>query len=287
MSGLLLNCLLPFVRPPRTVSTFNAAPSIVQDQNTRQGMVGAYEGNVQKNGSAPSMHQLFAAARNACAVDHDKDVITWLETLINSSGNHEKGHQPTPQPTPVPNNDRGVNGHNTNHGSNTNHGANSNNNNDHHGGNNTNNSNAIFVNPVFFPSEQSFQNLVKTLDGAKKSMDICVYTITDDHLASAIIRAHQRGVKVRIISDNDKAGDLGSDINRLRDSNGIPARVDKSTSFMHHKFAIIDDALVINGSYNWTKGARFDNRENLTLTNAPKAVQGFKAEFEKLWAEFA
>ncbi|KAI7822388.1 mitochondrial cardiolipin hydrolase-like protein [Gamsiella multidivaricata] len=60
-----------------------------------------------------------------------------------------------------------------------------------------------------------------------------------------------------------------------------------STSFMHHKFAVVDDALVINGSYNWTKGARFDNRENLTLTNAPKAVQGFKSEFEKLWKEFA
>ena len=56
---------------------------------------------------------------------------------------------------------------------------------------------------------------------------------------------------------------------------------------MHHKFAVIDDAMVISGSYNWTKGARFDNRENLTLTNAPKAVQGFKGEFEKLWAEFA
>ena len=56
---------------------------------------------------------------------------------------------------------------------------------------------------------------------------------------------------------------------------------------MHHKFAIIDDTLVINGSYNWTKGARFDNKENLTLTNSPKAVQGFKSEFERLWAEFA
>jgi len=55
---------------------------------------------------------------------------------------------------------------------------------------------------------------------------------------------------------------------------------------MHHKFAVVDEALVINGSYNWTKGARFDNRENLTLTNSPKAIQEFKAEFEKLWQLF-
>lgn len=120
---------------------------------------------------------------------------------------------------------------------------------------------------------------------------------------------------------------MGSDVNRLRDNNDIPTRVDNryygsqdwpksakfvqlkrvlrranepsllinepvslydnSKSFMHHKFAVIDDQLVINGSYNWTKGARFENKENLTLTNSPKAVQGFKGEFERLWAEFA
>ncbi|KAF9162665.1 hypothetical protein BGX20_001637, partial [Mortierella sp. AD010] len=175
-------------------NTFNSAPSIAQDQNTRQSLVGVYENQVQKNGSAPSMHQLFTAARNACAVEHDKAVITWLETLLNASGNHASGQQPTPHPDPVPA-DRGINNHGNNNHGNNNHGNNNNSN---------NNSGGIFVNPIFFPSEQSFQNLVKTLDGAKKSMDICVYTITDDHLANAIIRAHDRGVKVRIISDNDK-----------------------------------------------------------------------------------
>ncbi|KAF9141620.1 hypothetical protein BG015_001221 [Linnemannia schmuckeri] len=279
MSGLILNCLLPFVRPPRTVSvqeaqnmstadyldaTFNSAPSIVNDQTIRQSLVGVFEQQAQKNDSAPSIQQLFNAARAACAVDHDKDVITWLETLLNASnygsnGNHGNGgHVVTPPPVTPPTN-------------------NSNN----QGGSN------IFINPIFFPSEESFKQLIKTLDGAKKSLDICVYTITDDHLANAIIRAHERGVKVRIISDSEKAEDLGSDVIRLRDNNDIPTRVDNSKSFMHHKFAVIDDQLVINGSYNWTKGARFENKENLTLTNSPKAVQGFKGEFERLWAEFA
>ncbi|KAF9084702.1 hypothetical protein BGX23_010311 [Mortierella sp. AD031] len=283
MSGLILNCLLPFVRPPRTVSvqeaqnmstadyldaTFNSAPSIVNDQTTRQSLVGVFEQQAQKNGSAPSIQQLFNAARAACAVDHDKDVITWLETLLNASKHNSGGnggHVPTTPPVTPP----------------TNNNNNNNNNNDNQGGNN------IFVNPIFFPSEENFKQLIKTLDNAKKSLDICVYTITDDHLANAIIRAHERGVNVRIISDSEKSDDPGSDINRLRDNNNIPTRVDTSPSFMHHKFAVIDDALVINGSYNWTKGARFDNKENLTLTNSPKAVQGFKGEFERLWAEFA
>ncbi|KAF8922968.1 hypothetical protein BGZ58_003529, partial [Dissophora ornata] len=248
MSGLILNCLLPFVRPPRTVSvqeaqnlslndyldaasihppshlslspflsvqapsslrphernTFNSAPSIVQDQNTRQGLLGVYDQQSKKNGSAPSIQQLFNAARAACAVEHDKSVITWLEALLSASGNHAAGHQPNPTPVVPPTNNN-----------------NNNNNNSSQGGSG---GSEIFVNPIFFPSEQSFHMLVKVLDDAKKSLDICVYTITDDHLANAIIRAHDRGVKVRIISDNDKAGDLGSDINRLRDDNHIPSR---------------------------------------------------------------
>ncbi|KAG0245539.1 hypothetical protein B0O80DRAFT_430848 [Mortierella sp. GBAus27b] len=252
------------------IQTFNSAPSIVQDQQKRQGLVEVYEQHAKKDGAAPSIQQLFQAARAACAVDHDKDVITWLETLLGASGHHGgDGHKPNVPVQPPSNNN------NNNHGGNN------------HQGGSSGGSNNVFVTPIFFPSEQSFHKLVKTLDDSKKSLDICVYTITDDQLAKAIIRAHERGVKVRIISDNDKANDLGSDVNRLRDDNHIGVRLDHSPSYMHHKFAVVDDALVINGSYNWTKGARFDNRENLTLTNSPKAIQEFKAEFERLWKEFA
>ncbi|KAF9974071.1 hypothetical protein BGZ73_002660 [Actinomortierella ambigua] len=287
MSGLLLNCLLPFVRPTQSVSvdevknvplnqfldkTFSAATSIVNDQSTRQGLVTVFESHVEREGSAPSVHQLFNMAREACAVDADKDVITWLETLLTATDKHRPdkhpshGHQepptpetPTPKPVPKPQepNQGGGSG-----------------------------GNQIFVTPAFFPSEQSFNNLVKTLESAEESLDICVFTITDDALANAIRRASNRGVRVRIITDNDKAEDLGSDAVRLNREQNIEVRYDASPAHMHHKFAIVDNKLLVNGSYNWTKGARFDNRENLTLTNAPKAIHGFKEEFERMWDEF-
>lgn len=68
---------------------------------------------------------------------------------------------------------------------------------------------AVFVNPIFFPSEQSFQQLVKTLDGAKKSLDICVYTITDDHLANAIIRVGFNTGSLSVVKSAKKS--VGSD----------------------------------------------------------------------------
>ncbi|KAG0329146.1 hypothetical protein BGZ99_003297 [Dissophora globulifera] len=230
-----------------------------------------FERHDKKHGSSPSLKQLFDSARNAASSEHDRDVISWLESAINSRESGDDGAVvlSTPPFSPPSHNQASHMGESVS----------SNHQKQHDGG-------EIFVSPVFFPSEESFHHLVGTLDNAQQSLDICVYTITDDQISAAIIRAVDRGVQVRIITDDEKAEDLGSDAKRLAREYNVPVRVDGSPSYMHHKFAVIDDKLVINGSYNWTKGARFQNREDLTLTNSAKAVHAFKGEFERLWREF-
>jgi cardiolipin hydrolase len=52
---------------------------------------------------------------------------------------------------------------------------------------------------------------------------------------------------------------------------------------MHHKFAIFDGVHLINGSYNWTRGAANINYENLIDTSDPWTLQRFASEFERLW----
>ena len=118
---------------------------------------------------------------------------------------------------------------------------------------------------------------------AKSSVDICVFTITDDRLTSAVLEAHGRGVKIRIITDNDKAADLGSDADRFLEA-GIQLRVDRTQFHMHHKFAVADQSLLLNGSYNWTRGAAESNEENFIITDEKKLVAAFSAAFEELWS---
>jgi phosphatidylserine/phosphatidylglycerophosphate/cardiolipin synthase-like enzyme len=55
---------------------------------------------------------------------------------------------------------------------------------------------------------------------------------------------------------------------------------------MHHKFAVFDAARLLNGSYNWTRGAADTNYENLVDTADPRLVAAFAAEFERLWNRF-
>ena len=145
---------------------------------------------------------------------------------------------------------------------------------------------AVGAEAYFSPGEDCPRAITRLLAGATGTIDLCVFTITDDRLAQTVIDAHQRGVAIRIITDDAKAEDLGSDVDRFERA-GIPTRVDRSPFHMHHKFALFDAATLLTGSYNWTRGAARDNEENLIITTDPRLLPPFQATFDRLWAKLA
>jgi cardiolipin hydrolase len=138
----------------------------------------------------------------------------------------------------------------------------------------------------YSPGDDCYLAIKRQLGHARDSVAICVFTITDDRLADSILEAHSRGIAVRIITDNAKAEDLGSDVDRFERA-GIPLRMDQSPFHMHHKFAILDSKTLLNGSYNWTRGAAHDNEENLIVIDDPRLVTSFAKTFERLWVKLA
>ena len=139
---------------------------------------------------------------------------------------------------------------------------------------------------VFFsPGSACADRLVGLLGGLQHAADLCVFTITDNRISRAILAAHQRGVQIRIVSDNWKATDLGSDIEHLERA-GVPVALASSPAHMHHKFALFDSRLVATGSYNWTRSAAEENQENLVVTDHPELLRRFSQEFERLWEAF-
>ena len=137
----------------------------------------------------------------------------------------------------------------------------------------------------FSPEDDCVGRIVDLLSVAKQTVDICVFTITDNRISDAVASAHRRGVRVRIISDDDKAFDKGSDISHLR-SQGIDCRVDKTKHHMHHKFAIFDHRLLLTGSYNWTRSAALSNEENFVISGDPRLLKAFAGMFDGLWESF-
>jgi phosphatidylserine/phosphatidylglycerophosphate/cardiolipin synthase-like enzyme len=137
----------------------------------------------------------------------------------------------------------------------------------------------------FSPDHDCAGRIIQLFDNAKEAADVCVFTITDNRISDAITRAHRRGVNLRIITDNDKLFDEGSDIQRLSAA-GIPVRVDNTEYHMHHKFAIFDGVLLLNGSYNWTRSAALYNEENYVLTGDQRLIRPFADLFNTLWQKF-
>jgi cardiolipin hydrolase len=137
----------------------------------------------------------------------------------------------------------------------------------------------------FSPGDSCRRRISGLCGLARRQIDVCVFTITDDSLANALLEAHGRGVNVRIITDDDKAGDRGSDVIDLARA-GLEVRLDHSEHHMHHKFALFDGAFVVTGSYNWTRSAARVNEENIVVSDDPRLLGAFGETFEKLWEDF-
>lgn len=137
----------------------------------------------------------------------------------------------------------------------------------------------------FSPGQECRRKIADLCHQANSNLDICVFTISDDRLTQSIVSAHKRGVNVRLITDNDKVNDLGSDVVYLSQQ-GIRIRTDNTAYHMHHKFMLVDQSVLVNGSFNWTRSASKNNQENILVTDDAKLVNLFLVKFDQLWQQF-
>ena len=138
----------------------------------------------------------------------------------------------------------------------------------------------------FFPNPSNEQRVVNMFRTCKKTLDLAIFTFTRDSIAQAILEAQQRGVKIRCIGDDGNSKVKGSDV-RLLASVGIPCKTDNSAQFhMHNKYAIIDESVIVTGSFNWTTQAINNNQENLLFYEDKDLAKQYLSEFDKLWKEF-
>ena len=123
---------------------------------------------------------------------------------------------------------------------------------------------AIFFGPDIHQNGQEFSidRFCDVLRSSRQSLDISIFSFSDDQIANIVEDAHNRGVAVRIISDNKTILDQGSDVARLAKI-GIPVKIDTLDGHMHNKFVVIDKTVTMGGSFNWTTAATRDNFEHV------------------------
>lgn len=139
---------------------------------------------------------------------------------------------------------------------------------------------------IGFIDYMSLENLPPTLRGGiagYPKLDVMVYSITHDGMADALIRAHQRGVKIRVLTDKTQAGSRYADDEKL-EAAGIEVRRDTQVGSMHHKVMIENGRVVGLGSFNWTANADKRNAENFNIIKLVYVAKTYQTEFDRLWA---
>jgi mitochondrial cardiolipin hydrolase len=139
---------------------------------------------------------------------------------------------------------------------------------------------------LFSPVDDCASRITHLLRAASRSVDVCVYTITDNRIAERLLALHADGRELRIVTDGSRLREPGSDIQRLCDA-GVPVRLGSADYLMHHKFAIIDKRILLTGSYNWTRTAAEVNKENLLITRNRHLLAKFGRAFGQLWTDLA
>lgn len=144
-----------------------------------------------------------------------------------------------------------------------------------------------YLDCMFFPNKKNVDRICQYIGMAKKTLLICIFTLTNDDLAKAVMDRHRAGVDVRVITDDECATAKGSDIQRMADA-GIPIRTDDAPTYhMHDKFMVVDKSFVMTGSFNWTYAAGSHNQENLAIIDNSYYTEKYTTEFNKLWDQFA
>lgn len=141
-------------------------------------------------------------------------------------------------------------------------------------------------------AEKSAKNtdkgLYRLIRGAKKSLDGAFYDIEDAGITAELIKAKKRGVKLRLVTDNDNLVEK-SDPSKPREAivelkqAGIPVVDDRRSAIMHHKFLVVDDAAVWCGSTNLTPTSLYAHNNNAMVLRDKKVAAAFEDEFERMF----
>jgi phosphatidylserine/phosphatidylglycerophosphate/cardiolipin synthase-like enzyme len=133
----------------------------------------------------------------------------------------------------------------------------------------------------FSPNGGCTDAILSEINQAKTEILLQAYSFTSKPIAQALIRAHQRGVKISAVLDKSNRTQKYSAATFLKNL-GIPVFIDDQHAIAHNKIMIIDNRVVITGSFNFSMAAENKNAENLLiLDDLPDLTRAYQENFQK------
>lgn len=136
------------------------------------------------------------------------------------------------------------------------------------------------VKVYFSPKGGCTDAITGAINQAKTEILVQAYSFTSAPIAKALVNAHKRGVKVLAILDKSQRSERYTSATFLTNA-GIPTYIDDKHAIAHNKIMIIDKAIVITGSFNFTKAAEEKNAENLLIISSKELAKLYMENWQK------
>lgn len=134
----------------------------------------------------------------------------------------------------------------------------------------------------FTPPAGVAQAIVAQIDRSQREVLVQAYGFTHRPIAKALVRAQQRGVAVRVLVDRKSEAQNHGVLVLLRDGQ-VHVRGDSRHAIAHNKLMLIDEEVVITGSFNFTNAAETRNAENLLILQSSELAQVYRQQWQRHW----
>lgn len=126
--------------------------------------------------------------------------------------------------------------------------------------------------------------IIELIRDSEKSLKIAVAWFTNHDIFNEILNKLQNQnfvVQLIVLNDRINNKNQGLDFQKLINKGGV-FYYSSIENMVHHKFCIIDETIVVTGSYNWTYPAEVKNWENVFVVREMESVREYINEFEYL-----
>ncbi len=139
---------------------------------------------------------------------------------------------------------------------------------------------AATIRVCFAPQQDCAQFAVRAIDAAEHQILATAYNLTTGAgIVEALVRARSRGVDVRLVADKRTPCERNTGVAPLAEA-GAPIWIDHTVPIAHAKTMVIDGAITLMGSYNWTRNAA-RNSEDLNLVVSRAVARAYAAQWHQ------
>src|SRR5215216_7985026 len=138
------------------------------------------------------------------------------------------------------------------------------------------------IDTFFSPDDGVLAALVPVLESARKSIYFLAYSFTANQLGEIVRQKAEADLIVAgVMDDGQVRSNQGTEFDPFRQAD-LDVRLDGIDGLMHHKVFIVDEKIVVLGSYNFSQSAEERNDEDLLIIYDPVIAEQFLLEFQRV-----